>query len=69
MPFRILTIPFEPDKGPFFKLVLLPSTVVQYPGLIDKPISTVAISIPSLTLFTPFVLSSLIISPPCLWSE
>src|SRR5512139_179651 len=42
-------------------LVLLPSKVVQYPVLLATPMSTVAISVPSFTIFTLCALSPFIV--------
>src|SRR5512136_524190 len=42
-------------------LVFLPSKVVQYPVLLATPMSTVAISVPSFTMFTLFALSPFIV--------
>ena len=43
-------------------LMSLPSKVVQYPVLVVKPMSTVAISVPSFTFFTLFALSPFIVA-------
>ena len=42
-------------------LMLIPSRVVHYPVLFVTPMSTVAISVPSFTVFTPFALNPLMV--------